>query len=87
MRIMRPKLAHLAVPLDVAKLINKLYLEYPKILESTSYSVWQGVQNTNNHASNWPFLLGSKTGYTDVAHGNWLLSLNLLPNKESQLWY
>lgn len=68
-------------PLDVAKLINKLYLEYPKILESTSYSVWQGVQNTNNHASNWPFLLGSKTGYTDVAHGNLAIIIEPSPNK------
>lgn len=68
-------------PRDVAELINSLYLEYPAVLESTSYSVWEGVRNTNNYASNWPFLLGSKTGYTDMAHGNLAIIFEPIPNK------
>jgi D-alanyl-D-alanine carboxypeptidase len=68
-------------PLDVAILINRLYLDYPTILESTSFSVFNGIKNTNNYASNWPFLLGSKTGYTDVAHGNLAILFEPIPNK------
>ena len=68
-------------PSDVAILINKLYLDYPTILESTSFSIFNGIKNTNNYASNWPFLLGSKTGYTDVAHGNLAILFEPIPNK------
>lgn len=68
-------------PLDVAILINKLYMQYPKILEATSYSIFNGVKNTNTYASNWPFLLGSKTGFTDVAHGNLAILFEPIPNK------
>lgn len=68
-------------PLDVAILIDRLYLDYPKILESTSFSIFNGIKNTNNYASNWPFLLGSKTGFTDVAHGNLAILFEPIPNK------
>lgn len=68
-------------PLDVAILINRLYLDYPTILESTSFSIFNGIKNTNNYASNWPFLLGSKTGYTDIAHGNLAILFEPIPNK------
>lgn len=39
-----------------------------------------GVSNTNSYVSKWPFILASKTGYTDLAKGN-LLTIYLLNSR------
>lgn len=57
-------------PRSAAKLLAVFQKEYPQVLEGTTYSNYEGLKNTNTYASNWPFLLGSKTGFTDTAGGN-----------------
>lgn len=56
--------------LSVAKLINILHKENSSLLYHTTNNFFQGLKNTNEYASSFPFLVGSKTGYTDMAGGN-----------------
>lgn len=62
--------SNLGSALSVAKFIGYLYRTYPDVVEHTVYSDFHGLRNTNYYASNWPFLLASKTGFTDMAGGN-----------------
>jgi serine-type D-Ala-D-Ala carboxypeptidase (penicillin-binding protein 5/6) len=63
---------------DVAKLFSHILKERPEILAATSRSTVQATslehayfgRNTNNLAAVMPGILGSKTGYTDLAGGN-----------------
>lgn len=55
---------------SVARLINLLYIKNPDILSHTTKQSYEGIKNTNENAKNTPFLIGSKTGYTDMAGGN-----------------
>lgn len=56
--------------ISVVKLIDLLYNKNPEILSHTTKAVYYGVKNTNEAVSEIPFLVGSKTGFTDVAGGN-----------------
>lgn len=64
---------------EVAKLLEKLYAMFPRTLEVTSRTYAKvksvdggiyGFQNTNEAIRHLPGLMGSKTGYTDLAGGN-----------------
>ncbi len=55
---------------SVAKLINILQKENPKLLFHTTNNYYKNYKNTNEYAETYPFLIGSKTGYTDMAGGN-----------------
>jgi D-alanyl-D-alanine carboxypeptidase len=64
---------------DVSLLMAHLYREYPEILEAskelrvqipTVNGGYHNAQNTNRILSSIPNILGSKTGYTDLAGGN-----------------
>lgn len=64
---------------DVTFLMAYLYQKYPEILEASTEIKMQipneaggyhNAQNTNRILSNIPNILGSKTGYTDLAGGN-----------------
>ena len=59
---------------SVVRLIGLVNQKYPDVLEMTTHSQYKNIENTNAYASYWPFLLGSKTGFTDTAGGN-LVSL------------
>ena len=56
--------------LSTAKLLALLQEKFPELLEKTTHTNYNGLVNTNEYASNWPFLSGSKTGFTDLAGGN-----------------
>ncbi len=56
--------------ISVVKLIDLLYSKNPEILSHTTRAIFSGVKNTNEAVSEIPFLVGSKTGFTDVAGGN-----------------
>ena len=64
---------------DVAKLVKYALADYPEIFEATSYesvslnSLNYGeykIKNTNRYAGRMPQIIGSKTGFTDLAGGN-----------------
>ena len=55
---------------SVAKLLDLLYKKDRKILSHTTRDTYGEIKNTNTFADNLPFLIGSKTGYTDLAGGN-----------------
>lgn len=58
--------------ISVAKLLKLIY-DYDAgatlMISTHSYSD-VGIANTNINVNNWPFIIGSKTGYTDIALGN-----------------
>jgi D-alanyl-D-alanine carboxypeptidase len=54
----------------VAKLINLVYEKNSNILSHTTKDKYDGIENTNSNVDSIPFLIGSKTGFTDVAGGN-----------------
>ncbi len=64
---------------DVAQLLSYIVTEYPEILESTTElskrfyndaGAYHDARNTNGTVAEIDGLLGSKTGYTDLAGGN-----------------
>jgi len=64
---------------DVSALMKYLYVTYPEIIDPTttpsltlqnSAGAFHTSENTNGSLSKIPNLLGSKTGYTDLAGGN-----------------
>ncbi len=70
---------------DIAYLFEYLLLHYPQVLEKTKdeYSLiynkngaFHEAENTNNYVSKISGILGSKTGYTDLAGGNLALAFN-----------
>lgn len=69
--------------LSVAKLIGLMLEKYPSIMDSTTHGYYDGAPNTNAEASSWPFLLASKTGFTDVAGGN--LATVFSPSPEEKI--
>ncbi len=69
--------------ISVARLIGMMVKKYPNIMEATTYGYYEGVPNTNREASSWPFLLASKTGFTDVAGGN--LATVFSPSPEEKI--
>ncbi len=68
--------------LSVAKLIALMSKKYPNIMDSTTHGYYDGAPNTNAEASSWPFLLASKTGFTDVAGGNLATVFSPSPEEE-----
>jgi D-alanyl-D-alanine carboxypeptidase len=56
--------------ISTAKLLATLQEKYPELLEKTTHTKYKDLVNTNEYASNWPFLSASKTGFTDLAGGN-----------------
>ncbi len=69
--------------LSVAKLIALMSEKYPNIMDSTTHGFYGSAPNTNPEASSWPFLLASKTGFTDVAGGN--LATVFAPSPEEKI--
>lgn len=64
---------------DVSRLMEYILIHYPEVLEPTQEAVarvyntsgqFHDVENTNDAMYAIPNLLGSKTGYTDLAGGN-----------------
>lgn len=64
---------------DVAKLFDYILQNHPEILEATKHSnmkivsadnIVHDVKNTNVMVENIPGVIGSKTGFTDLAQGN-----------------
>jgi D-alanyl-D-alanine carboxypeptidase len=64
---------------DVAKLVDYILKNQPEILEATKFSqmkfvsadnIVHDVKNTNAFVENVPGIIGSKTGFTDLAQGN-----------------
>lgn len=64
---------------DTAKLIEYILKNHPEILTPTTKATtrlynqtggYHEANNTNSHLVNTPNILGSKTGYTDLANGN-----------------
>lgn len=63
---------------DIAEMVKFLFETQPDIFKpttQTSYQIktndnWHLALNTNHKVRRWPGLLGSKTGYTDMAGGN-----------------
>lgn len=74
---------------DVAKLFSYAQTKYPTLFEMTRYNqrefeslslLKHKVKNTNIFVSKIPSFLGSKTGYTDLAGGNLVISFDAGPN-------
>lgn len=70
---------------DIATLFSYAISAYPMMFEATQYenrefnslsSIKHRVKNTNTFVSKIPSLLGSKTGYTDLAGGNLAIAFN-----------
>jgi D-alanyl-D-alanine carboxypeptidase len=64
---------------DVAKLVDYIIQKHPEILEPTKHSrmsivsknnIVHDIKNTNIIVENIPGVIGSKTGFTDLAQGN-----------------
>ncbi|MBU1178905.1 serine hydrolase [Patescibacteria group bacterium] len=59
---------------DITKLIVYILKEYPELLEATTKEIMilngKEFKNTNKLLPNLPVLLGSKTGFSDLAGGN-----------------
>lgn len=56
--------------ISTAKLLSAMQKQFPELLNKTTFTKYKNLINTNQYASNWPFLLASKTGFTDLAGGN-----------------
>jgi D-alanyl-D-alanine carboxypeptidase (penicillin-binding protein 5/6) len=67
---------------SVAKLINILQKENPKLLFHTANNYYKNYKNTNEYAETYPFLIGSKTGYTDMAGGNLATIFEIGPDEK-----
>lgn len=76
--------------LDVAHLLTKLYTRAPEVLLAASKPAHQfysqsGIQhsgkNTNIIADKLPSLLGTKTGFTDLAGGNLAVLIDIAPGR------
>ncbi len=65
---------------SVAKLINLVYEKNSNILSHTTKKNYEGIKNTNEKVSSTPFLVGSKTGFTDMAGGNLVTIYEIGPN-------
>ncbi len=65
---------------SVAKLINLVYEKNSNILSHTTKKTYEGIKNTNEKVSSTPFLIGSKTGFTDMAGGNLVTIYEIGPN-------
>ena len=68
--------------ISVAKLMNMLYIVNPKMLEHTTKDNFNLIKNTNQYAENLSFLIGSKTGYTDIARGNLVTMYEVTPGNK-----
>jgi len=75
---------------DVSFLMEYILVNYPEILAPTTQSAtrvyntagaYHDVDNTNAIATQIPNLLGSKTGYTDLAGGNLTVAFDLGLNR------
>lgn len=74
---------------DVAKLMEYILEKHPEILEPTIKSStrlynqeggYHEAKNTNSHLFDIPGILGSKTGYTDLANGNLVIAFDASEN-------
>ena len=70
---------------DVAKLVSYIIKKYPDLLSVTKYpdikvtsnsNIEHYASNTNNGVSKYPYLLASKTGYTELAGGNLMVAID-----------
>lgn len=70
---------------DISKLVEYTILNHPNILEATRESVfyitsesgqYYTATNTNQTSDNFPSLLSSKTGYTDISGGNLVVTVD-----------
>ncbi len=75
---------------DVTFLMEHIIEKYPEIIESTRlnyarvYSedgAYHDIENTNDYVSEIPNLIGSKTGYTDLAGGNLVVAFDIGLNR------
>lgn len=75
---------------DVASLFSYAIHSYPTLFGATRYdireftslsSLTHKVKNTNMFAADFPSLLGSKTGYTDLAGGNLVIAFDAGPDR------
>lgn len=74
---------------DIGQLFHYILKNRPELLSSTqnskielsSLDTKHTVKNTNTETSNIPLLLGSKTGYTDLAGGNLVIAFDAGFNK------
>ena len=55
---------------SVARLMGILYEKNGALLRHTTKDSFNALKNTNEYAERFPFLIASKTGYTDIAGGN-----------------
>jgi D-alanyl-D-alanine carboxypeptidase len=74
---------------DVAILFSNAITKYPELFGVTRYesrtltslsNLKHNVKNTNTFVGDLPSLLGSKTGYTDLAGGNLVIAFDAGPN-------
>ncbi|MDQ5957408.1 MAG: hypothetical protein QG614_383 [Patescibacteria group bacterium] len=63
---------------SVAKLLNMLYELDSNRLSHTTADIFKTIKNTNQIADNLPFLVGGKTGFTDMAGGNLSTIYNIM---------
>jgi len=70
---------------DIAKLIDYILQNNPEILEATKHSnlkivsednIVHDIKNTNTMVENIPGIIGSKTGFTDLAQGNLVVAFS-----------
>ena len=75
---------------DMSTLIAHALVEIPEILEDTGYAnsyfystdgTKHSVKNTNDMVDNIPFLVASKTGFTDLAGGNLSIIFDAGPSR------
>lgn len=75
---------------DIATLFSYAQTKYPNLFEATTHTNRQfaslsdfkhTVKNTNIFVDKIPALLGSKTGYTDLAGGNLVISFDAGPDR------
>jgi D-alanyl-D-alanine carboxypeptidase len=71
---------------DVSRLVEYILAEYPELLEATtlggariynSQGEYHDIENTNEALYAIPNLIGSKTGYTDLAGGNLTIAFDV----------
>jgi len=74
---------------DIAKMTEYILKNYPAILAPTTKATtrlynqeggYHAANNTNPNLLSTPNILGSKTGYTDLADGNLVVAFDALPN-------
>jgi D-alanyl-D-alanine carboxypeptidase (penicillin-binding protein 5/6) len=66
---------------SIAKLLILGEKSIKSELDSTTQISFDGKQNTNNFVEKWPFLVASKTGFTDTAGGNLVTMFEPYPGK------